>query len=188
MGDGAWPQLSAVTGLRWGFLFRFALLIQLEQPGQDLGIVRLILPAVGCQHGGVEGGVGIRQPGRPLVVEIGERTLLEILFRYWQATDGGRVEPSYSAIVEDPGGFGYGFSIFGSGRREGESIKRARGRVARPALKLCPLSVPEPTLDERGSGARRRSSRHPDRRRLTRGRVVRSLAAKRRIGTSLGWA
>ena len=115
VGGGEWPQLSAVTGLRWGFLCRFALLIQLEQPGQDLGIVRLILPAVGCQHGGVEGGVGIRQPGRPLVVEIGERTLLEILFRYWQATDGGRIEPSYSALVKDPGGFGYGYSIFGSG-------------------------------------------------------------------------
>ena len=62
-------------------LRRGALLVQSEQPLQNLLVAQVRRPAVGGSHGGVEIAVGVVEPGHvsslPLVVEIGERALLE---------------------------------------------------------------------------------------------------------------
>src|SRR5712664_4560942 len=48
-------------------------IFRLGAVGQFLG------PAIGGGHGAVEIAMGVRQPRRPLVVEIGERALLQLL-------------------------------------------------------------------------------------------------------------
>jgi hypothetical protein len=57
--------------------------VQRQQSAQDFVIGHrrhVVCPAVGRGHRGVERLVRLRQPGRALVVEVGERALGEILF------------------------------------------------------------------------------------------------------------
>ncbi len=76
-----------------------ALQVQRQQPREDGVLVNnggvRIIPAVGGPDGAVEGGVGVPQPRRFLVVEVGERALLELGL-------GGtrRVEPVLAQLVE----------------------------------------------------------------------------------------
>ena len=61
---------------------RPALPVQRQQPAQDLVVGhrrRVVGPAVGGGHRGVERVVRLRQPGRALVVEVGQRALGELL-------------------------------------------------------------------------------------------------------------
>ena len=61
---------------------RFALKVQFEQSGHDLGVRQLagrFGPAVGGEHSDVEVGVGVAQPGRPLVIEVRQRKLLQLI-------------------------------------------------------------------------------------------------------------
>jgi hypothetical protein len=58
-------------------LRRSALLVELEQPLQDLLVREIDRPAVGLGHGGIQIAVRIVEPRGALVVEIGERALLE---------------------------------------------------------------------------------------------------------------
>ena len=59
-------------------LRRFTLQVQLQQTDEHLRVVHLIRPAVGLKDGSVEGGVRVGEPGGALVVEIGQRALLQL--------------------------------------------------------------------------------------------------------------
>ena len=56
--------------------FRRPLQVQGQQALQDVHVAQAIGPAVGGGYGGVQRRVVVGQPGRPLVVEVGQRPLL----------------------------------------------------------------------------------------------------------------
>jgi hypothetical protein len=53
-------------------LLLYSLPVQCQEAGEDIVVGEVGGPAVGGGHGGVEGGMGVGQPGGTLVVEIGE--------------------------------------------------------------------------------------------------------------------
>ena len=61
----------------WSFRLS-AFEVQVEQVLKDLAVGEVGRPVVGGEDGGVEGGVGVVEPGGALVVEVGEGPLLEI--------------------------------------------------------------------------------------------------------------
>ena len=55
-------------------------MVQGEETGEDLLGGERVGPAVGGEDGLVEGAVGVVEPGGALVVELGERAVLEVDF------------------------------------------------------------------------------------------------------------
>ena len=51
--------------------------VQGQQALQDFGVAEAGGPAVGRSYGGVQGSVGVGQPGGALVVEVGQRPLFQ---------------------------------------------------------------------------------------------------------------
>lgn len=76
------------------------LAVEREQPRQDRILVdpagHRIVPAVGGPDGSVERGVGVLEPGRTPVVEVGQRSLLQ--FGPGRTL---RVEPDFASLVEE---------------------------------------------------------------------------------------
>ena len=70
-------------------LRRSAFLVELEQPLEDLLVGEIGRPAVGLCHGGIQIAVSSVEPRGALVVEIGQRPLLE---------DGASLAPPRGAL------------------------------------------------------------------------------------------
>jgi hypothetical protein len=79
--------------------------IERQQAFQDLFVAQIVRLAVGIEHGLVELAMGQIEPGRPLVVEVGQRALLELLL---QGTFG--VEPPVALFGQFTGALGDGYS------------------------------------------------------------------------------
>ena len=70
-----------------------------EEALEDLGVGEVGGPVVGGEDGGVEGGVGVVEPGGSLVVQVGEGPLFE-----FGGIEAGRVEPAVAQLDEAAGG------------------------------------------------------------------------------------
>ena len=70
------PARSEARVLRANGASPCALAIQRQQAFQDIGIARVLRPAVGSQDGLIEGLVGILKPLRALVVKVRQGALL----------------------------------------------------------------------------------------------------------------
>ncbi len=68
--------------------------IQRQQPRQDLFVAQVVRPAVGGADRGIQRAMGGSQPGRPCVIEVGQRALLQLGFR-----QAGRVEPATEGVL-----------------------------------------------------------------------------------------
>ena len=104
---------------------RGPLQVQRQQPLQDLLVGQVVRPAVGVEHGAVELLVGQIEPGWALVVQVGERALLQLgLGRVL------RVEPAVALLDQFAGGLSDGFDARVAGRfaarqpGEGEGLGR----------------------------------------------------------------
>ena len=60
-----------------------------QQPSQNLLIAQVVGPAVGGADRAIQRAMGGSQPGRPRIVEVGQRALLQLGFG-----QAGRVEPA----------------------------------------------------------------------------------------------
>ncbi len=101
--------------------------VEREKASEQLLAVEVRGPAVGGQDGGIEALVGLREPRRAGVVEVGQRPLGEVGVR-----EPRRVEPAGPEAVQVAGGFGDGVAL-GIGRaRERERLEAGCRRVARP--------------------------------------------------------
>lgn len=56
-----------------------ALLIEVKKPLQDIIVAEIVWPAIGVGDGVVQRAVGVVQPSRAFIIEIGQRALLELL-------------------------------------------------------------------------------------------------------------
>ena len=70
-----WLPLWVLLG--FGF-FGGAFEVEGEQTLENLSVAQVCRPTVGGGHGGIEFLVGQIQPGRALVVEVGQRPLLQL--------------------------------------------------------------------------------------------------------------
>ena len=114
-----------------------ALVVELEEPGEDFFTGERVGPAVGGEDSAVKGFVGVGEPGGTLIIEVGEGAVFQL-----GGIDVGRVEPDVAQADEFAGGVGdsldesiVGFSgLVAGGPREGVSIKCGIWRVSWSAL------------------------------------------------------
>jgi len=95
-----------------------------EEALQDLGVGEVGGPAVGGEDGGVEGGVGVVEPGGSLVVQVGEGPLVE-----FGGIEAGRVEPAVAQLDESVSRLPYPPALLVRRSRERESLERRCWRV-----------------------------------------------------------
>ena len=117
----------SIPGLR----FR-SLLVQDQQSLQDLFVAEIERPAIRVEHGPVEFLVGQVEPGRALVVYVGQGTLFQL---------GGahprRVEPGIALLDQFTRSFRDGFrervilGFFSRGPGKGEGFEGSRWSVSR---------------------------------------------------------
>jgi hypothetical protein len=94
-----WSHIHRPIAARHPTLPRCPLQIQRQQPRQYLLIHDIVRPAIGVEDGAIELLVRQIQPGRPFVVEVGERALLQ---RGLVCTLG--VQPAVALLDEIAGG------------------------------------------------------------------------------------
>ncbi len=92
--------------------------VEIEEAGEEVVVGYVGGPAVGGEDGVVEGPVGVAEPGRHPVVELGEGALLELLGR-----GAGGVQPAFAQLVEALGGGGDGVALLVGGCGKGNVSK-----------------------------------------------------------------
>jgi hypothetical protein len=101
--------------------------VQLHEPLEHLVGRQRILPPIGVIHHAIESLMGLLQPRRPLVVEIGERPFLQIGVR-----DARRIQPPVATLVERPRRPGDLFLLLVVADGEREGLKGGAWGVSRP--------------------------------------------------------
>lgn len=85
-----------------------ALQVERQQAGDDLFVTEIVRPAVGGEDGLVQRPVGQVEPGRALVVQVGQGALFELGFG-----QAGRVEPGVAQADQLGGAGGDGLDLGG---------------------------------------------------------------------------
>jgi hypothetical protein len=120
----------------------FALEVEGEEARQNLVVAEVRRPAVSGEHGPVQIGVGVREPGWPQVVKVRQGSALEFLL-----SEAGRVEPAVAQADELAGGRGDRIALLIGGAREREGLEAVppSGKRITTTMTITP-TIPIPPL------------------------------------------